>query len=168
MLRCVVKRCLAREALHENIAHPWTLGELAQTVRLSPQQLTRVFAEAFGKTPIAYLTMLRVQEMARLLRETDLPVAAAGRRVGWSSRSRATEAFIEHIGLSPSRYRAMRPVGGERPLGSSRVREIITSSGVRPDIADSRPTRAAALVVQWFHVRCLRVPDGQLIDSAVR
>ncbi|SMC74475.1 Helix-turn-helix domain-containing protein [Janibacter indicus] len=107
---------LAREALHENIAHPWTLGELAETVRLSPQQLTRVFAEAFGKTPIAYLTMLRVQEMARLLRETDLPVARVGRRVGWSSRSRATEAFIEHIGLSPSRYRAMRPVGEERPL----------------------------------------------------
>ena len=85
-------------------------------MRLSPQQLTRVFAEAFGKTPIAYLTMLRVQEMARLLRETDLPVARVGRRVGWSSRSRATEAFIEHIGLSPSRYRAMRPVGEERPL----------------------------------------------------
>lgn len=86
------------------------MGDLAETARLSPQQLTRVFAEAFGKTPIAYLTMLRVQEMARLLHETDLPVAAAGRRVGWSSRSRATEAFVECIGLSPSHYRAMRPV----------------------------------------------------------
>ncbi|WP_245810337.1 helix-turn-helix domain-containing protein [Brachybacterium massiliense] len=113
---------LAREALHENVAHPWTLGELAETVRLSPQQFTRVFAEAFGKTPIAYLTMLRVQEMARLLRETDLPVAAAGRRVGWSSRSRATEAFIEHTGLSPSRYRAMRPVTADHPENGTVVR----------------------------------------------
>ena len=100
---------LAREALHENVAHSWTLNDLAETVRLSPQQLSRVFADAYGKTPIAYLTMLRVQEMARLLRETDLPVAATGRQVGWSSRSRATEAFVEHIGISPSRYRAMRP-----------------------------------------------------------
>ncbi|ALE18764.1 AraC family transcriptional regulator [Lawsonella clevelandensis] len=107
---------LAREALHENVAHPWTLGELAESVRLSPQQLTRVFTEAFGKTPIAYLTMLRVQEMARLLRETDLPVAAAGRQVGWSSRSRATEAFIEHTGISPSRYRAMRPIGTDHRM----------------------------------------------------
>uniref|UniRef100_UPI0034CE8658 helix-turn-helix domain-containing protein n=1 Tax=Micrococcus endophyticus TaxID=455343 RepID=UPI0034CE8658 len=113
---------LAREALHENVAHPWTLGELAESVRLSPQQLTRVFTEAFGKTPIAYLTMLRVQEMARLLRETDLPVAAAGRRVGWSSRSRATEAFIEHTGLSPSRYRAMRPVTADHPENGTVVR----------------------------------------------
>lgn len=113
---------LAREALHESIAHPWTLRELAETVRLSPQQLTRVFAEAFGKTPIAYLSMLRVQEMARLLRETDLPVASAGKRLGWSSRSRATEAFIEHIGLSPSRYRAMRPVCTNYESSSPHVR----------------------------------------------
>lgn len=107
---------LAREALHERVAHPWTLRELAKTVRLSPQQLSRVFADAYGKTPIAYLTMLRVQEMARLLRETDLPVVATGRQVGWSSRSRATEAFIEHTGLSPSRYRAMRPIGTDHRM----------------------------------------------------
>lgn len=106
---------LAREALHENPAHAWTLRELAGTVRLSPQQLARVFADAFGKTPTAYLTMLRVQEMARLLRETDLSVAAAGRRVGWSSRSRASEAFTEHIGLNPSRYRTMRPTCESQP-----------------------------------------------------
>ncbi|MCM1014394.1 helix-turn-helix transcriptional regulator [Brevibacterium sp. XM4083] len=101
---------LAREALHENVAHKWTLRELSERVRLSPQQLTRVFVDAFGKTPTAYLTMLRVQEMARLLRESDLSIAAAGRRAGWSSRSRATEAFIEHVGLSPGRYRSMHPV----------------------------------------------------------
>ncbi|WP_341857014.1 helix-turn-helix domain-containing protein [Brachybacterium sp. GPGPB12] len=65
---------------------------------------------------MAYLTMLRVQEMARLLRETDLPVAATGRQVGWSSRSRATEAFIEHTGISPSRYRAMRPIGTDHRM----------------------------------------------------
>lgn len=107
---------LAREALHEHIAHSWTLRELAESVRLSPQQLTRVFADAYGKTPIAYLTMLRVQEMARLLRETDQPVAVTGRQVGWSSRSRATEAFIEHVGISPSRYRAMRPISTDHRM----------------------------------------------------
>lgn len=104
---------LARETLHDDLAHSWTLHELAATVWLSPQQLVRVFIAAFGKTPKAYLTMLRVQEMARLLRETNIPVAEAGRRVGWRSRSRATEAFTEHTGVSPSRYRAMRPVGAD-------------------------------------------------------
>jgi AraC-like DNA-binding protein len=106
---------LARDALHAAVGHPWTLAELASLVRLSPRQLSRVFTEAFGKTPTAYLVMLRVQEMARLLRETDMTVEAAGRNVGWRSRSRAAEAFVEHTGVSPSRYRDMRPVVADLP-----------------------------------------------------
>lgn len=106
---------LVRDALHRQIAHPWTLAELAELVQLSPKQLTRVFTTAFGKTPTAYLTMLRVQEMARLLRETNITVAAAGRRVGWRSRSRTTEAFTAHTGVAPSRYRDMRPLVADVP-----------------------------------------------------
>ena len=105
---------LAREALHEAMAHPWTLPELAEIARLSPQQLSRIFTEAFGKTPSAYLTMLRVHEMARLLRETDTTVVTAGRQVGWHSRSRATEAFTSCTGMSPSRYRGMHAADTER------------------------------------------------------
>ena len=106
---------LARDALHRQIAHPWTLAELADLVRLSPKQLARVLTNAFGKTPTGYLTMLRVQEMARLLRETDITVAAAGQRVGWRSRSRAIEAFTAHTGITPSRYRDMRPLVADVP-----------------------------------------------------
>lgn len=100
---------LVRDALHRQSAYPWTLTELAGLVQLSPKQLARVFTVAFGKTPTAYLVMLRVQEMARLLRETNITVTAAGRRVGWRSRSRAVEAFVAHTGVTPSRYRDMRP-----------------------------------------------------------
>lgn len=105
---------LVRDALHRAITHPWRLAEMAELVQLSPQQLVRVFAEAFGKTPSGYLVMLRVQEMARLLRETNITVTAAGRRVGWRSRSRAVEAFIAHTGMTPTRYRDMRPLAGMR------------------------------------------------------
>ncbi|WP_372444314.1 helix-turn-helix domain-containing protein [Micromonospora qiuiae] len=55
------------------------------------------------ETPLAYLTMLRMQEMARLLAEPEMPIAEAGRRVGWQSRNRATEAFREHSGVIPTR-----------------------------------------------------------------
>ena len=49
----------ALELLRSNIAAPWTLDALAERVYLSPKQLRRVFTDAFGKTPLAYLTMLR-------------------------------------------------------------------------------------------------------------
>lgn len=36
---------------------------------MSPSQLVRVFTKAYGKTPLAFLTMVRAEELARLLRE---------------------------------------------------------------------------------------------------
>ncbi|MCT1833300.1 AraC family transcriptional regulator [Kocuria palustris] len=99
---------MLRRALKEDLARPWKLSDMAAMVHLSTKQLTRVFSTAFGKTPQAYLTILRVEEMARLLRETDVSVADAGRMVGWRSRSRATEAFHECTGHPPKQYREIR------------------------------------------------------------
>lgn len=101
-----------REVLSEAIAEPWRLGELAAMVHLSERQLSRVFVDAYGKTPLAFLTMRRVEEMARLLRETELTIEQAGRRVGWHSRNRATEAFKQATGITPNHYRTLR--GAER------------------------------------------------------
>lgn len=97
-----------REALESAIADHWELPRLAAMVHLSTKQLSRLFARAYGKTPLAFLTMLRVEEMARLLRETDLTVEQAGRQVGWHSRNRASEAFKQTTGMTPSQYRTLR------------------------------------------------------------
>lgn len=97
-----------RVALTDAIAQPWTLRRLAGLVHLSPKQLARVFVAAYGKTPLAYLTMLRVAEMARLLRETELTIEQAGQRVGWSSRTQSSSAFAQATGMNPSDYRALR------------------------------------------------------------
>lgn len=96
-----------REILKLDISKNWTLENLSILVHLSPKQLSRVFTDTFGKTPLAYLTMLRVEEMARLLRETELSISEASRRVGWLSRSRANEAFNECVGVTPNQYRQM-------------------------------------------------------------
>lgn len=93
------------ELLRSSPELPWTLSRLAEHVHLSPKQLSRVFTDAYGKTPLAYLTMLRVETMARLLRETNTSIASAGRAVGWASRSRASEAFRQCVGVTPQRYR---------------------------------------------------------------
>lgn len=105
-----------REALSGAIAESWTLDDLSGLVHLSEKQVGRVFTDAYGKTPLAYLTMLRVQEMARLLRETDLTIEQAGRQVGWRSRNRASEAFKQATGMNPSRYRALRIEKNQHPF----------------------------------------------------
>nr|WP_277925285.1 AraC family transcriptional regulator [Sediminivirga luteola] len=101
-------RAEARQAAGLLCDHParrWTLSELSAAVHLSPSQFGRVFVEAYGKTPMTYLTTLRAEHLARLLRETDLPVEVAMREVGWHSRGHAARLFRQCVGVTPARYR---------------------------------------------------------------
>ena len=98
----------AADLLREHPERRWALVELASEVHLSPSRLSSVFVEAYGKTPLALLTMIRAELLARYLRETDLTVAAAMQRVGWYSRSHATRLFRQYVGVTPGRYRQMR------------------------------------------------------------
>ena len=93
------------DLLRENPARSWTLAELADAVHLSPSQLGRVFVEAYGQSPMTYLTTLRAEHLARLLRETDLPIEQAMAEVGWHSRGHAARLFRQAVGLTPIRYR---------------------------------------------------------------
>lgn len=97
----------AAELLHQAPARHWTLDTLAARVHLSPSQLSRVFTDAYGKTPLAYLTMLRAEHLAKSLRETDLPIETAMRHVGWRSRGHAAQQFRKYVGLTPTRYRQL-------------------------------------------------------------
>ncbi len=104
-------RVEARKAaglLREAPSQRWTLEELAAEVHLSPSRLSSVFVEAYGKTPLAFLTMIRAENLAKYLRETDLTVTAAMQRVGWHSRSHATKLFHQCVGLTPGDYRRLR------------------------------------------------------------
>ncbi|CDJ99391.1 putative AraC family transcriptional regulator [Microbacterium sp. C448] len=93
------------DLLHSNPEHRWTISELANEVHLSKSQVGRVFVEAYGKSPIAYLTMLRTERMAGLLRTTCAPIAVIAREVGWSDPDFAARQFRRRVGLTPTRYR---------------------------------------------------------------
>ncbi len=85
----------------------WTLDELADQIHLSVSQIVRVFTEAYGKTPLAFLTIIRAEELAKLLRDTDLPIEAAMRQVGWQSRGHAAQLFRQYVGITPVEYRRL-------------------------------------------------------------
>lgn len=97
----------AVELLRDAPGDHWTLETLASEVHLSTSQLARVFTDAYGKTPLAFLTMLRAEQLARLLRETDLPIEVAMRQVGWHSRGHAARLFRQYVGVTPGRYRQL-------------------------------------------------------------
>lgn len=95
------------QLIRENPARQWTVPEMATAVHLSPSQLRRVFVEAFGKAPIAYLTMVRTERMAKLLRSTDQPIKQIAAQLGWADPDFAARQFRRSLGASPSAYRRL-------------------------------------------------------------
>ena len=97
----------AADLLRRSPQTHWTLSALADQVHMSVSQLVRVFTDAYGKTPLAFLTMIRAEELARLLRDTDLPIESAMRQVGWHSRGHAAQLFRQYVGITPIEYRRL-------------------------------------------------------------
>lgn len=56
---------------------------------------------------MSYLATVRAEQMARLLRDTDLAVEAAMDQVGWYSRGHAARTIRQAVGVTPSRYRQL-------------------------------------------------------------
>ena len=86
--------------------HAFTLPELADVAGMSRSVFAVRFARALAQPPIQYLKTLRLSHAATLLRRTDLPIKGIASRVGYSSRSSFTRAFIAHHGVAPHDYRA--------------------------------------------------------------
>lgn len=97
----------------------WTLKALAEKVHLSASQFSRVFADAYGKTPLVYLTMLRAERLAHLLRETALPIEVAMHQVGWHSRGHGARLFKQYVGVSPAQYRLISVTSGPSVVDSN-------------------------------------------------
>ncbi|NSC19918.1 helix-turn-helix transcriptional regulator [Streptomyces albus subsp. chlorinus] len=91
--------------MHDRLAEPLTLSDIADGVYLSVFHLVRVFSQATGETPHRFLTRLRIEKAQRLLRETDLTVTQIAPLCGFASPQSLSTAFLRHTGVRPSAYR---------------------------------------------------------------
>jgi AraC-like DNA-binding protein len=96
----------ALSGIHGDPARPWTVEDLSARAGLSRAAFARRFSELVGQPPLRYLTWWRLTKAARLLRDTDAPVAAVAHQVGYTSEFAFANAFKREYGLAPGRYRA--------------------------------------------------------------
>ncbi|MES9543778.1 MULTISPECIES: AraC family transcriptional regulator [unclassified Actinomadura] len=101
----------ALRLLHDDLAHPWTVADLAAGVGASRAALAQRFAKLVGEPPMAYLTGVRLAQAADLLRETDATLEAVARRVGYGTAFALSTAFKREHGVSPQEYRAGAAAG---------------------------------------------------------
>ncbi len=91
--------------LHTDIAHDWTLEELARQAGTSRSRLISRAQAELGEGIFQYLKRWRMYEASRLLRETTFDVSKVARMVGYRSEAAFTTAFGRALGESPTCYR---------------------------------------------------------------
>lgn len=94
-----------REQLAAGPHEPLDLAAMASWACFSKYHFLRLFRQAYGETPIRYLSQLRLERARALLEETDRSVTDICLDVGFESLASFSSAFRKHTGDSPQRYR---------------------------------------------------------------
>jgi len=92
-------------AVESDLAKNWTVDIMAERVGVSASRLHAIFQESLAKSPRAWLTDLRLEQVCRLLASTDLPIAELAYRSGYADQSALTRALRKATGLTPAAYR---------------------------------------------------------------
>jgi len=95
----------AMKRMEDDVQRTWTLGKLAEELRIAEAYLVRRFKAATGLPPIAWLNRLRAERAAALLLRTNAPVAEIGHAIGWDDPNYFARRFRAHFGLSATSYR---------------------------------------------------------------
>lgn len=96
----------ALSAMHNDVAYPWTVAELAKLCAVSRSTFASRFRAVVGIGPIEYLQHWRMalaKDALRLGRQSIGQIASA---VGFQSQSAFSTAFTRAVGCSPKRFGA--------------------------------------------------------------
>ena len=91
--------------IRANLAAGLAIDELAGQAGLSSFHFARVFRRETGETPHQFVTRLRLEEAARLLRVTDQAVLQIAIAIGFESASHFSVQFKRGYGVTPLAYR---------------------------------------------------------------
>lgn len=96
----------ARDFLHENFANPCTLSLVAETVRVHPVHLARVFRQHYHSSVGEYIRKLRVEFACRRLVESSASLCQISLESGFAHQSHFSTTFKRLTRITPAAYRA--------------------------------------------------------------
>jgi AraC-like DNA-binding protein len=99
----VIGRALS--LLHTEPGRPWLVEDIAHQVGMSRSGFAQRFQDLTGDTPGRYISRLRADRAAQLLRDTDDPILHIALEVGYASEQALSKAFARQYATAPGRYR---------------------------------------------------------------
>ena len=85
-----------------------TLSLLAEQVNLVPTSLCHVFKQVTGQRVYDYILETRINQAARLLRETSLEVKTIAYACGFNTQTNFNRHFKRLMGCTPTEYRLQK------------------------------------------------------------
>lgn len=95
----------ALRALHADLAHPWTVEELARRSGMSRAAFAAAFKRKTGDSPINYLTYWRMHRAKALLRDTESSLQQVALAIGYDTDAAFSRAFRRHQSIAPGAWR---------------------------------------------------------------
>ena len=82
-----------------------TIEELSKKYLINPTTLKTAFKSIYGTSIAAHIKEHRMEQAAKMLKETDKSIAEIARAVGYDSQSKFTAAFKTYFEVLPKEYR---------------------------------------------------------------
>lgn len=91
--------------LYSNYPNKVTINDLMNIFHINRTSLMEKFSKSTGSTIMNYLTKIRINVAAMVLRDTTIPVSEVMERVGFNDMSHFGRMFKKYLGCSPTEYR---------------------------------------------------------------
>jgi AraC family transcriptional regulator len=94
-----------RQTVTADFLRPPAVEAIAEELGMSRTAFSHRFRLATGRTPLEYITELRLAEVRRMLTVTDEPLKAIATATGYADANHLCKAFRRHHRMSPGRFR---------------------------------------------------------------
>lgn len=90
-----------RKNIHQNISR----SEIASSIYMNPEYLSRLFKKEKGISLSDYVIQEKLKIASSLLKGTNLSISIIASNIGYTNFSYFTQVFKKVYGVSPSEYR---------------------------------------------------------------
>lgn len=96
---------LMKRFMNEKIYERLTLTDLCKEFLMGKSQISKIFKEKCGISPMAYYSNIKMKEARRLIREENLSVTEIAESLGYNDIYAFSRAFKNQNGFSPTAYK---------------------------------------------------------------
>ena len=104
------------EYINNHLSEEMSVDTLASISNFSPYHFHRIMRAVLGEPVGAFITRMRVETAARLLRYSDMPIQEVAYKVGYDVPSSLSKAFKTFYGISPNEYRNNKTYSIMKPI----------------------------------------------------